>query len=183
LPRRRRCAPLQSDACLEHCRCARGTRSDRGIDAGTPYSQKIQTIAKPGVILRQGSLRDCPPWARASTPGPIETISQHRQCLSLAVMPLAPMATTTKATAYARRCSWLPEPARPRRRWQRTIPTSTAPQRFQPSRYWVGRGPHTAYGQSPRNSHTRICIREMENRVALDPWPLAGMNAFRQAQR
>ena len=26
-----------------------------------PYSQKIQTIAKSGVIRRQGSLRDCPP--------------------------------------------------------------------------------------------------------------------------
>jgi putative transposase len=27
----------------------------------TPYSQKIQSIAKPGVIRRQGSLRGCPP--------------------------------------------------------------------------------------------------------------------------
>jgi hypothetical protein len=27
----------------------------------TPYSQKIQTIAKPGVIRRQGSLGGCPP--------------------------------------------------------------------------------------------------------------------------
>jgi hypothetical protein len=26
-----------------------------------PYSQKIQTIAKPGIIRRQGSLRGCPP--------------------------------------------------------------------------------------------------------------------------
>jgi class 3 adenylate cyclase len=26
-----------------------------------PYSQKIQTIAKPGLIRRQGSLRGCPP--------------------------------------------------------------------------------------------------------------------------
>jgi hypothetical protein len=29
--------------------------------ATTPYSQKIQTIAKPGVIRRQRSLRGCPP--------------------------------------------------------------------------------------------------------------------------
>jgi hypothetical protein len=27
----------------------------------SPYSQKIQTIAKPGVIRRQGRLRGCPP--------------------------------------------------------------------------------------------------------------------------
>jgi hypothetical protein len=34
---------------------------DSNTNDATPYSQKIQTIAKPGVIRRQGSLRGCPP--------------------------------------------------------------------------------------------------------------------------
>src|SRR6516165_10276418 len=40
------------------------TQMPRGLAVGfleNPYSQKIQTIAKAGVIRRQGSLGGCPP--------------------------------------------------------------------------------------------------------------------------